>query len=70
MVESRPIVKPRSKRSSRAASARVPGTSLSVAEVYAIMAARRGCRELFRRFPNLDPNDLRDAVERGSRLQQ
>ncbi|HET8700490.1 MAG TPA: hypothetical protein VFL97_02345 [Nitrococcus sp.] len=48
-------------------SARVPGTSLSVAEVCAIMAHRRGCEELFRRFPDLDPNDLRDAVERAAR---
>ncbi|MCO6440911.1 MAG: hypothetical protein J5I81_07465 [Nitrococcus mobilis] len=70
MLGSKPVMRPRSKPSSRAASAQVPGTSLSVAEVYAIMAARRGCGELFRRFPDLDPNDLRDAVERGSRLQQ
>lgn len=48
------------------ASARVPGTSLSVAEVYAILMDRHGCEELFRRFPYLDPNDLRDAVEQGS----
>lgn len=58
---------PLSKPSSRNASTRVPGTSLSVAEVYAIMVDRRGCEELFRRFPNLDPNDLRDAIERAIR---
>lgn len=45
---------------------RVPGTSLSVADVCAILVDRRGCEELFRRFPDLDPNDLRDAVEQGS----
>lgn len=43
----------------------VPGTSLSVAEVSAILADRRSCEDLFRWFPTLDPNDLRDAVERG-----
>lgn len=43
----------------------VPGTSLSVAEVSAILADRRSCEELFRWFPTLDPNDLRDAVEWG-----
>ncbi|EAR21051.1 hypothetical protein NB231_07772 [Nitrococcus mobilis Nb-231] len=41
-----------------------------MAEVYAIMVDRRGCGGYFGGFPGWAPIDLRDAVERGSRLLQ
>lgn len=69
MTASKQPPRPTFKRSARHVGARVPGTSLSVADVYAIMVNKRSCEELFRRFPDLDPNDLRDAIEHGSRFQ-
>lgn len=66
MIASKQVARPASRSPSRNVGTRVPGTSLSVDEIYAILMDRRGCEELFRRFPDLDPNDLRDAVEQGS----
>jgi hypothetical protein len=69
MIASKQVARPASRSPSRNAATRVPGTSLSVAEIYAILMDRRGCKELFQRFPDLDPNDLRDAVEQGGSCQ-
>lgn len=69
MTASKRATRPTAKRLGCDAGGRVPGTSLSVADVYAIMGDRRSCEELFREFPHLDPNDLRDAIERGSEIQ-
>lgn len=44
----------------------VNGTNLSLADVVAWICAERGCERLFRRFPRLNPDDLRDAVERAA----
>lgn len=66
MLANKQVTWPASRSPVCNASVRVPGTSLSVAEVCAILTDRHGREELFRRFPHLDPNDLRDVVERGS----
>ena len=69
MITSKQTTWSTAKRRGRDAGGRVPGTSLSVADVYAIMGDSRSCEELFRQFLDLDPNDLRDAIERGSQFQ-
>lgn len=60
---------PAAKHWGRDANWRVPGTTLSVTDVCAIMGDKRSCDELFRQFPDLDPDDLREAIERGSQFQ-
>ncbi|HKJ94624.1 MAG TPA: hypothetical protein VKA32_03235 [Gammaproteobacteria bacterium] len=45
----------------------VNGTTLSLADVVAWLCADDGCARLFRRYPQLDPDQLREAVERAAK---
>lgn len=44
----------------------LPGTSVSVSRLIQILSSERDANWLFRAFPALDPNDVRDAVDRAA----